>query len=176
MKKTSARLDVLYKGKHLHFVKRHGWEFAHRPTVTGIVAIIAVNPAGQVLLVEQFRPPVDARVIEIPSGLAGDVRGAERERLLSAAKRELIEETGYQARTWTRLFAGPPSAGVSSEVVTFFRATDLRRTGKGGGVEHENIIVHEVPLAHVDGWLRRKTAKGMLIDPKVYAGLCWARQ
>ena len=108
--------------------------------------------------------------------LVGDVHGSEREGLLAAAKRELLEETGYQARTWTRLFAGPPSAGISSEVVTFYRATQLRRTTDGGGDEHEDITVHEVPLASIDAWLRRKTAKGVLIDPKVYAGLYWARR
>ena len=174
MKTGLRQLAVVHKGKHIHFVKRYGWEFAHRPTVTGIVAIVAVTPQKGLLLVEQFRPPVDARVIEIPSGLVGDVRGSEGEGLLAAAKRELLEETGFQARTWTRLFAGPPSAGISSEVVTFYRATQLRRSTDGGGDEHEDITVHEVPFASIDPWLRRKTAKGVLIDPKVYAGLYWA--
>jgi ADP-ribose pyrophosphatase len=55
--------------------------------------------------------------------------------------------------------------------VTLFRAFDLRRIGKGGGVAHENIQVHEIPLVEVVKWLEAKAKTGILIDPKVYAGL-----
>jgi ADP-ribose pyrophosphatase len=114
---------------------------------------------------------VNAKVIELPAGLVGDVRDCASEELIEAAKRELIEETGYTAGAWKELFSGPPSAGVSSEVVTFFRATKLQCSAPGGGDEHEDITVHEVALGSVDAWLRRKIAAGVLIDPKVYAGL-----
>jgi len=168
-------MTVLYRGKHVDFVTRRKWEFVHRRTVTGIVVIAAVTPEKKILLVEQFRPPVNARVIELPAGLAGDVRGSEREDLAEAAKRELMEETGYAASGWRRLFFGPPSAGATSEVVTFFKATRLQKQGKGGGDAHEEITVHEVPVRTVDAWLKRKTARGMMIDPKVYAGLYFVR-
>jgi ADP-ribose pyrophosphatase len=55
--------------------------------------------------------------------------------------------------------------------VTIFRAFDLQRIGKGGGVGHEDITVHEIPLADVEKWLEAKAKTGVLIDPKVYAGL-----
>jgi ADP-ribose pyrophosphatase len=168
-------IAVLHKGKHLDFVKRRGWEFVRRRTITGIVVIVAVTSERKVLLVEQFRPPVNAKVIELPAGLAGDVQGSESEELVEAAKRELMEETGYQAGGWTRLFSGPPSAGVSSEVVTFFRASRLKKRAEGGGDEHEEIAVHEVSVGSVGRWLKQKQARGILIDPKVYAGLYFAR-
>jgi ADP-ribose pyrophosphatase len=69
------------------------------------------------------------------------------------------------------LTTGPSSAGLTSECVTLFRATALQRTGRGGGVAGEDIIVHEVPLTEVVPWLAAKAKAGILIEPKIYAGL-----
>ena len=80
-----------------------------------------------------------------------------------AARRELLEETGYEAGALTKLAHGPPSAGFSSEVVTLFHATGLKR-------------VHEVPMEEVVAWLAGKQGEGVLIDPKVYAGLFFANE
>jgi ADP-ribose pyrophosphatase len=55
--------------------------------------------------------------------------------------------------------------------VTLFRATGLRRTGNGGGLANENITVHEIPKGEVVAWLAAKASAGILIDPKIYAGL-----
>jgi ADP-ribose pyrophosphatase len=55
--------------------------------------------------------------------------------------------------------------------VTLVHAFDLNRTGKGGGIAHEDITVHEIPLVEVVTWLEAKSKTGVLIDPKVYAGL-----
>jgi ADP-ribose pyrophosphatase len=52
----------------------------------------------------------------------------------------------------------------------------LRRAGKGGGVGHEEIVVHEIPVVEAAGWLERKAGTGILIDPKVYAGLFFVTQ
>lgn len=60
--------------------------------------------------------------------------------------------------------------------MTLFRASELRRAGQGGGVAHEDVTVHEVPLAEIVPWLEAKGKTGVLIDPKVYAGLCFATQ
>jgi ADP-ribose pyrophosphatase len=57
-----------------------------------------------------------------------------------------------------------------------FHATGLRRTGRGGGVAHEDITVHEAPLDGIAAWLAAKAESGVLIDPKVYAGLFFATQ
>ena len=93
------------------------------------------------------------------------IRDALREAL------KTIEETGWDAARMDRLASGPPSAGVTSEVVTFLRARSLSRQGPGGGVDGEEIAVHEVPLDEVDAFLRAKEAEGALVDPKVWAGL-----
>ena len=163
---------VLHEGKHLRLVRRRGWEFAERPQVTGIVVIVAVTPENKILLVEQNRPPVGRRVIELPAGLAGDVAGSETEELAEAARRELLEETGYAAESFTFLFEGPPSAGLSSEVLTFFRAEGLTKVHDGGGDASEDIQVHEVPLSDVAQWLlERSRTEGVMIDAKIFAGL-----
>ena len=69
---------------------------------------------------------------------------------------------------------GPPSAGLSDEVVTFFRAAGLARVAAGGGVGGEAITVRLVPLATAGEWIAEWTEESArLVDPKVWAGLWW---
>ena len=70
---------------------------------------------------------------------------------------------------------GPPSAGLASEIVTIFLARGLSREHDGGGDEHEQIVVHTVPITQADAWLTaQERERDVLIDPKVYAGLYFA--
>lgn len=162
---------LLYRGKHLQLVSQDGWEACERVKATGVVTIVAVTPDDRLLLTEQFRIPVGKRVIEMPAGLAGDVAGEEHEALAAAARRELLEETGYDADAMEFLTAGPSSAGLTSEVITFFRAVGVRKAGPGGGDGTENIVLHEVPVTKIRAWLRARETAGLLVDPKVYTGL-----
>jgi len=66
--------------------------------------------------------------------------------------------------------------GLTSEIVTPFLATKLRHVGSGGGVAHENITVHEESLSEIHDWLEARAKTGVLIDPKVYAGLYFMNQ
>ena len=167
----NTETTTLYDGKYIRLVKQGKWEYATRKGVSGIVAIVAVTDDRKLVLVEQFRAPVGKRVIELPAGLAGDVAGQEEEELASAARRELLEETGYEAAEMTYLAAGAASAGMSDEVITLFRATGLRKTGKGEGDGSEEITLHEVPVAGVRSWLEDRAERGSLVDLKVYSGL-----
>jgi len=160
---------------HLQLVRRGGWSFVRRKSTTGVVTIVPVTDQQEVVLVEQYRPPVETSVIEFPAGLAGDMTGAEDETLEAAAQRELLEETGFEATRWTRLFSGPSSAGLTDEVITFFLATGLRRCHAGGGDASENIQVHLVPLATVESWLAERVAAGCLIDSRLFSGLYFTR-
>lgn len=167
--------ETLARGRYLRLVREEGWEYVERPGVTAIVAVLA-EVDDHLVLIEQYRTAVHARVIELPAGLAGDVPGAEDELLEEAAGRELEEETGYRAGRFTRLTRGPASAGASSEIINFLRAHDLHRVSEGGGDGSEDIEVHLVGAGEVDDWLEAREREGSLVDSKVYTGLYfWLR-
>ena len=168
--------SVLLESKHLRFMRRGQWEFVQRRNVCGIVGIIAVTPENKLILVEQFRIPINKPVIELPAGLAGDTAGHENEPLENAAARELMEETGYEATKFTRLTAGSVSAGITDEIITLFRAENLKKVGAGGGDENENIKIHEVPLNEIESWLTARQREGAVADLKVYAGLYYLKK
>lgn len=165
--------EILFSGKFLEMLRSGRWEYAHRKGNVSAVGIIAVTPEGRLLLVEQYRIPVNTRTIELPAGLVGDEQGAESVEL--AAQRELLEETGYQAGKVEYLFDGPSSAGMTDEQVHLVLATDLRRQDAGGGVAGEQIIVHEVELADLGQFLAGKRRAGVQIDFKVRLAGCLMR-
>lgn len=165
---------ILYEGEFLRVKRRDHWEFVERVNARAAAVIIAVTAANELLLVEQPRLPVNAPVIELPAGLVGDIAGAEDEPLALAATRELEEETGYRAAEMLPAAAGPPSAGLANEYMAFYVARGLTQVGAGGGDDSEHIVPHAVPLAHIRAWLAARETEGMLVDPKVYAGLYFA--
>ena len=174
MNKPLPKPEVVADAKHIQLVRQGKWEYARRKGVSGIVAIVAVTDEGKLVLVEQDRPPVGKRVIELPAGLAGDEKGHEQEDLADAARRELLEETGYSARQMKRVAGGAASAGMTDEVITLFVATGLKKTGDAKGDGSEDITVHEVAVGDVTAWLDARTREGKLVDLKVYAGLYFA--
>jgi ADP-ribose pyrophosphatase len=163
---------TLYKGRYLSMVDREGWEFTTRANARCVVAMVALTDDDEIVLVEQYRKPVGANVIEIPAGLVGDLDDPDEPVLLAAA-RELEEETGFAAERLEVLMTCPSSAGMSDEMIAFVRARGLSRVGPGGGDASELIDVHLVPLAEADPWLQNRAAAGHLLDPKVYTALYW---
>ncbi len=163
--------ELLYDGRFVRLLKRNDWEFAERPNIEGIVLVIPITDDDCLIFNEQFRIPVGKPVIELPAGLVGDQPGEQGEGLIAGAHRELLEETGYQATTMTFLTEGPPSAGITNEILTVFIARGCHKVAEGGGVDDEAIIVHKVPVADAPDWLKQQAASGKLIDPKVYIGL-----
>jgi ADP-ribose pyrophosphatase len=163
----------VHVGQHLSLLARGRWEFVTRNTPRPAVGIVAITQQGKVVLVEQYRPPVGCRVVEIPAGLTGDMEGTEDEALVEAAKRELLEETGYAAHRWTQLAGGYSSPGLTDESIVLFLAEELERQHAGGGVGDENITVHEVELDQVLSWLQDRQARA---DLKLFAGLYAAQQ
>ncbi len=166
---NAAGARVLGSGRYLTLVDDDGWEYVTRAHIKGVVVIVAITDDDKLLLVEQYRPAVGNRVIELPAGLVGDLDAGES--LIGAAERELIEETGFAAREMVALAEGPIAVGVSDETISFFHACEPRRVGPGGGDASEQITTHEVPLAELRRFLADRAAEGLAIDPKIYAGL-----
>ena len=104
-------------------------------------------------------------------GLIGDAGHDDDIDTADTARRELEEETGWTCGRVVPLHSGPSSAGMSTEMMHFVRALDLRKVGEGGGDDTEDIIVHEVPRKDAGRWLRAMSGKGYSIDPKLFAGL-----
>jgi ADP-ribose pyrophosphatase len=159
----------LFAGHHLKLMADGPWEFAERTRASGGVVILAFNECDELLLVEQFRPPVGRRVISLPAGLTGD-EGAPEDAAASAL-RELEEETGHRAKCVHLQAVGPSSPGLTSEMMTFFHAEGVQRIDGAQLDPHEEITPHIVPRSELHGWLRSREAEGMLIDYKIYAAL-----
>lgn len=163
-------IETLYEGQWLRIKRRGHWEYAERTHGKGMaVIIVAATPDDRVLFVEQYRVPLGKRTIEMPAGLVGDDHAHDT--LESAARRELVEETGWQPARVEVLMVGPTSSGMSNERIAFVRATGLARVGEGGGVDGEDILVHEVPRAQAGAWLMDKQREGYELDLKLWAGL-----
>ncbi len=167
----SCNKSTVATGKHVRMVCEDGWEYFERLNTSGVVVIVAVTDDDKLVLTEQYRIPVGHRVVDLPAGLAGDIPGHENEELETAARRELLEETGFEAHEIRYLAHGPTSAGLTSEKVTFFLAEAVSKVAAGGGDDSEEIEVREVSLDGIREWLRSVEQQDRLIDPKVYAGL-----
>jgi ADP-ribose pyrophosphatase len=163
--------EVLASGKFLSFVKLDGYEMVERKNCTGVVVILPITEQNELVLVEQYRLPVKKRCIELPAGLVNDIQGAAQESMQDAAKRELVEETGYEAREMRYMADWATSCGMTSEMVQVYQALGLTKVGAGGGDEQEDITVHVVPIKGIKNWFDQKTREGLLVDPKIYATL-----
>jgi 8-oxo-dGTP pyrophosphatase MutT (NUDIX family) len=117
-------------------------EFVQHP---GAVAILAIDEQQRVLLIRQYRHPVRSYLWEIPAGLL-DIPGEPR---IDAAKRELLEETGYQAETWSELTNFMTTPGGNDEVITIFLAQNLKHVGHDLELEGEetDMLVEWFPLS-----------------------------
>jgi len=102
----------------------------------GAVGIVAIDDAGQVLLIRQYRHPVGRQLWEIPAGL----RDVDGEPPLATARRELLEEAGYLAADWQVLADFFTSPGITSERLRVYLARSLVRVPDA---EREYVPDHE---------------------------------
>ena len=156
--------ETLWQGRFLTVVRDGRWEYVERVRDLEAVAIIAVHD-GALLLIEQHRVPAGRTCLELPAGLVGD-EGAP-ETALTAAARELEEETGYRAERVEALGMFYSSPGLTSERFTLARATGLTRVGE----PEAGIAVHRVPLADVPGFVAQQRAEGIGIDVRLLVAM-----
>ena len=136
---------------------------------TGSVVVLAVDYAGsepRVLLERQYRYAANDYMLELPAG-----RIDPGENALAAGKRELLEETGYTARKWTRALFFYPSPGFLEETMMVFLARELK-PGKALPEDDERIDHDLVPLSTVV----RLILSGKIRDGKTIAGVLWFKQ
>jgi ADP-ribose pyrophosphatase len=133
------------------------------------VAVVAVTDEDDVLLVRQYRGPVDRELLEIPAG----TRDVEGEAPQDTARRELTEEVGVRAGTVRLLTTMYNSPGFCDQETYLFLATDLEpATPARSGVEEQHMEVVTVSLGDVDTLV----ASGELIDCQTVLGILLARQ
>jgi ADP-ribose pyrophosphatase len=154
----------MWTGKYIVAKRRGPWEYVGRARNIGAAVILAVED-GHVLLVEQWRVPLQRQCLELPAGLVGDE--TEGEDVATSAARELEEETGWRPDRIEILGEFASSPGMVSETFTLVRAHGLTKVHEGGGVEGENIVVHRVPLGDVARFVADKRTQGCLIDVKI---------
>lgn len=163
---ADAPLETMWEGRFIKAERRGRWEFVGRSR--GIrAAVILAERDGRVILVEQYRVPLGRRCLELPAGLIGDDSAGEEVEV--AAARELEEETGYRAGRIESVGEFFSSPGMLSESFTLVLAHDLVKVGPGGGVDGEDIAVHEVPRATLAAFIAERRQAGVAIDVKILA-------
>ena len=175
-------MKIKYEGKYLRIVEKDNWEYVERRGMNAAVIIVPVIGAGEffpkkLVLIKEYRVPLNCFNISLPAGLVGDLD--HNESIEVAAERELLEETGYKAGRLRFLTKGVPSSGLANEMLHFYLADHLELVSAGGGDETEDIkpiLVPISPKADVDLWLKEREAEGCLIDPKVFMALYWAEK
>lgn len=161
-------IETRWEGRFICVKQQGTWEYVSRARGMHAAVILAIDEAADgrhVLLVEQYRVPLNLRCLELPAGLVGD--DAEGEAATQAAERELEEETGYRAADWRIAGEFYSSPGMVSESFTLLVAKELTRIGDGGGVDSEDITVHRVPLDRIEDFVAAKRAEGCGIDVRV---------
>lgn len=158
-------MNILYSDRS---GKMRTWEAVERLNCSGVVTIIPLSAEGDILLVRQFRPVLDRCVVEFPAGL-----NDRNESLRDAARRELIEETGYDAEEFIFLAEGPISSGLSTEVLTVFLARNITPAAellkqKYPPDESEDIEIMKVPAEEIYERLRNFQDRGDFVDLKIY--------
>jgi ADP-ribose pyrophosphatase len=161
--------ETVFEGKHLLVLETDDWQYVERKKGKSAVAVVAETEDGRVILTEQFRKPLQKRVIDCPAGLVGDEEGSSDPAV--TARKELEEETGYTCTSVELLASGPSSPGITSETVSLYRARGVTKMGEGGGVGGEDITVHTIARDELVAWLRDKEEQGVSIDLKLWGGL-----
>ncbi len=126
----------------------------------GSAVMMPVDEKGRVLLVRQYRLPARAYLWELAAG-----RLDAGETPLKAAKRELIEETGYRAKTWTRLCHFYGSPGYVAEKMTIYAAQGLT-AGEATPMEDERIDTQWFTLKEIAAMIE----SGEIVDAKTIIG------
>ena len=135
-------------------------EIVVHPGAAAIVASINKGDKEEMLLVEQYRKAVEHKTLEIPAGTLEEGESPEE-----CARRELIEETGFQASNLDKLIDFYPSPGFSSEIIHIFKASELKKVSEG----EAELSIRFVRLSE----LLTKIRNGEIKDGKTVIGVLY---
>ncbi|MCK5044660.1 NUDIX hydrolase [Candidatus Parcubacteria bacterium] len=156
------------KVKETHFISESGvkgtWEYIEKGSGIPFVVIFALTRDKEVLLEKIYRVPFQEQVLELPSGM-NDMEGESE---VKAAKRELFEETGYQAKTIIPVFKCSVSPATSTHEGSFYFAPDVEYVGGNRTDEVEEIEVIKVPLKELVNYVQEQ-GKNMKISDRILA-------
>ena len=127
----------------------------------GAVAVVALDEYDNVILVRQFRKAAEKELLEIPAGTL-----EPGEKPIACARRELEEETGYQAECLEQLSSFYPSPGFCTEHIHLYLAAGLHK-GHSAPEDDEAIETVKVPLSDIPAMV----SQGEICDGKTIAGL-----
>ncbi len=127
------------------------------------VNIIALNTEHEAVLIKQFRHGTEETTMELPGGLIDDGEGSE-----SAAKRELLEETGYSSQHWTLLGKSHPNPAIQNNTIYHYLALDCEKTAETAFDQHESIVTNLVPLVKVEKLIDDGTISHSLVVAAFY--------
>ena len=174
-KRARARVissEIAFKGPVFSVTTDHveepGGVRARRDVIrhSGSIVVLAVDGrrlTPHILLERQYRHAANSMMWELPAG-----RIDEGERELAAAKRELLEETGYTARKWKKILHFYVSPGFLDETMTIYLASQLK-AGTAQPEADEKIAIHFLPLAAA----QQMVLNGKIRDAKTIAGILW---
>ena len=170
--------EIVHRGRYLEFrvdtIERADGSRGTRDVVghPGAVAVLALDAAGRLLLVRQWRIPAGQALLEIPAGTLDLEHGVTEDPDL-AARRELEEETGHRAGSWRKLATFWTAPGFASELMHLYLATDLDGVGDDDGRlapdEDERL---ELSRLTIDEALSLVDA-GEIGDAKTILGILW---
>lgn len=129
----------------------------------GAVMMVPLLDDDTVILIRQFRYPLRRHFIEVPAG-----KMEPGEEPLATAKRELVEECGYEAANWAHLTTLHPCIGYSDERIELYLARDLRHVGSGPE-DGEFLEVLPTPIHQALEWVRQ----GKITEVKAIIALMW---
>lgn len=169
--------ETLWEGKYIKTVlisyEDHKgivrqWEAVSRVNNTEVVVIIPITHDNMLILIRQFRPSLGSYVIEFPAGLVD-----AGEDIVAAGNRELIEETGHTADTFSLFTEGVISTGINTEKWRILLAQGVKEVSEDvlkahPPDENEDIEVIKIPLIDVGQTLDNYCSNGDDVDLRIF--------